>query len=295
MSGWRARHRDPRQVLRIWPDRDPDLGRDVAVFIHFDPDGRVRPRVRRYLAALRDAGLSIVFASNAEKLRPDDEAALRDLCDGYLVRRNVGYDFGAMREALSHWRLPRADTNSVLLVNDSVIGPFAPLRPLLDRIDYSVADLWGATDSPQRGYHLQSFFLAAGRTALTHPAWSAFWADVHPARSKEWVIRRYEIGLSQRLLAAGLRGRALFAYEALAARLAHEAPASELHARQLVVSRRILARGGVLNPTAHLWRELLREGFPFVKRELLGRNPAGILDAAEWRVELSATDDHDWS
>ena len=267
------------------------LRADVAVFVHFDPDGRVQPRVSRYLQALRDAGLSVVVASNAETLRSEDEAALRGLCDGYLLRRNVGYDFGAMREALSFWRLPRPDTHSVLLVNDSVLGPFAPLRPLLDRIDFAQADVWGATDSPQRGYHLQSYFVAVGRAALTHPAWAAFWSDVRPAHSKEWVIGRYEIGLSQRLIAAGLRGRALFPYTSLVAQLPDEVPVSEAHARQLAMSRRIVARGGVLNPTAHLWRELLRAGFPFVKRELLGRNPGGILDTSEWRSEAGESGD----
>jgi hypothetical protein len=210
ISGWRARDRDPRQIVRAWPDTGPELLPDVAVFVHFDPAGEIRPRVRRYLAALRQAGFSVLVASNAEALCAGAETVLRDLADGYLIRRNIGYDFGAMREALTHWRLPRATTRGVLLVNDSVIGPFAPLRPLLDRIDFSVADVWGATDSPQRGYHLQSFFLAAGRDALLHPAWSAFWRDVRPAQSKEFVIGHYEIGLTQSLLRAGLRGRALF-------------------------------------------------------------------------------------
>ncbi len=295
VSGWRARHRDPSALVRAWPDTPPTLGPDVAVFIHFDPRGEVRPRVRRYLAALREAGRSIVFATNAGTLLPEDEAALRQLCDGILIRRNIGYDFGAMREALAYWGLPQPGTRSVLLVNDSIAGPFAPLRPLLDRIDYAVADIWGATDSPQRAYHLQSFFLAAGRAALMHPAWATFWAEVRPVHSKEWVIGHYEVGLSQRLFAAGLRGRALFPYADLVAALEQEVPSGEAHAIQLAQSRRILARGNVLNPTAHLWRELLRAGFPFIKRELLGRNPAKIADVADWRTEAGPASEADWS
>jgi lipopolysaccharide biosynthesis protein len=58
----------------------------------------------------------------------------------------------------------------VLLVNDSIYGPLAPLEPILARIDLEAADLWGATESWQTRYHLQSFFLAAGRTVLTSPA-----------------------------------------------------------------------------------------------------------------------------
>ena len=233
----------------------------------------------------------MALVSNSGRLR--DEAAVRALCDAVLVRRNVGYDFGAMREGLSHWRLPRAETRSVLLVNDSLVGPFTPLEPILARADLSQADVWGATDSPQRSHHLQSFFLLAGREALTSQAWASFWGDVRPVLSKEWIIAKYEIGLTRRLKKGGLRLRALFPYETLVAGLA-PFEGSERRRAQAARLRRVLRRGGKLNPTADLWRELLRAGFPFVKRELLGANPGQVADVQEWREEAGVELDDDW-
>ena len=204
-----------------------------------------------------------------------------------LVRRNFGLDFAAWRAGLEHWRLPRADTRRLLLVNDSLVGPFAPLAPLLERFDFAAADIWAATDSLQRGWHLQSFYLAAGPRAMAHPAWAAFWRDVHPVRSKEWVIRQGELGFGRRMRAAGLRCQAVWPYEAVLARYHADHAGGDAERIQRARVDGFLARGWALNPSADLWRQLLRLGFPFVKRELLGRNPARVADVADWPEEVA--------
>jgi hypothetical protein len=53
------------------------------------------------------------------------------------------------------------------------------------------------------------------------------------------------------------------------------------------------ARRVALNPTSDLWRQLLRARFPFIKRELLLKNPTGIEDVSDWRdavAEVFGTD-----
>jgi len=282
--------RDPGQVTLAWPGSLPALGRDIALFVHFDAGGEVGEATQGYLAALRAAGLSVLLVSNSGTLRPAALEALHRLCDGVLVRRNFGLDFSAWRAGLEHWQLPRANTRSLLLLNDSLAGPFAPLRPLLERFDFDVADVWAATDSRQRGWHLQSFFLAVGPRAMAHPAWTAFWRSVRPVRSKEWVIRHGELGFGRRMRAAGLRCQAVWPYEAVVARYREDAAASEAGAAERTQRSRVaqfLQRGWALNPSADLWRQLLRLGFPFIKRELLGRNPALVADVADWRLEVA--------
>ncbi len=287
--------RNPSQIVARWPEGDARLGPRVAIFIHWDGRGAVREPVRHYLEALRAAGLSIVCVSNAGRLRADAWATLRELCDVVLLRRNIGYDFGAMREGLEACGLPRAETEMVLIVNDSVYGPLAPLDETLARIDFSAADVWGATESWQRRYHLQSFFIAAGRNALGSESWRRFWSRVRPVRSKTWVIRHYEVGLTGALLAGGLRCAAIWPYRAVVG----EVDISVLEAAEskdpLQASRRIhtnrirMASVGrhPLNPAADLWRQLLRARFPFIKRELLVKNPSGIEDLVDWRDEVA--------
>lgn len=267
----------------------------VAVFVHFDRQGRVNRFVLGYLEALRAAGCEIVFVTNSGRLQPEALVALQPLCRVILVRRNVGYDFAAMRDGLAAIAAPAAAIEMVLIANDSVYGPFAPIGPLLDRIDFSAADIWGGTESWQRRYHLQSFFVAVGPAVLASPAWSAFWAQVRPVRSKHWVVTRYEVGLTQSLLRAGMRARALFPYQDLAQRVDKDllGPDSSvvdpfLNVRRIHAGRIRFANSArwPLNPTAELWRQLLEAGFPFIKRELLRDNPAGIADIVDWREVL---------
>jgi lipopolysaccharide biosynthesis protein len=224
-------------------------------------------------------------------------AALQKLCAGILIRRNIGYDFAAWREGLDYLKLPRGNTDMLLIANDSVYGPLRPLDPILAQIDFDAAELWGATESWQTRYHLQSYFLLAGRRALTSEAWRRFWQNVRPVQSKQWVIRHYEVGLSQALIRGGMRCAAIWKYTDLIGdvdpalvggdddALANDPSltARRSHAgriRQGAVSRR------PLNPTSDLWRQLLRTGYPFLKRELLRENPTGVLDIAEWRDEV---------
>jgi len=295
--------RSPHQILSVWPEDGIRVGPRVAIFAHFDAGGALRPHVLQYLSALRASGLSVVVVTNSGGLRAEAMAALRTLCAGVIVRRNVGYDFSAMRDGIERVGLPRPETEMVVLVNDSVYGPLQPLGPLIEKMDFGRADLWGMTESWQTRYHLQSYFVAFGRAALTNPAWAAFWRGVRPVSSKWWVILHYEIGLTQRFLRAGLQARALWRYQDLVRLipamdgpkpakndevsgnadpnlLAPLARARLAHARHLEES---VSERSALNPTSDLWRQLLEAGFPFLKRELLCKNPTFVHDVAEWR------------
>jgi hypothetical protein len=141
--------------------------------------------------------------------------------------------------------------------------------------------------------------LIAGRKALTSEAWRDFWRQVRPVQSKEWVIRRYEVGLTQALVRAGLHCAAIWPYTELISHVdpsmttnagGDEALANDpsLAARKSHAGR--IRQGAVarrpLNPTSDLWRQLLQAGYPFLKRQLLRENPTGVLDIAEWRDEV---------
>jgi lipopolysaccharide biosynthesis protein len=293
----RSLTRSPRQIVKIWQVGEPEIkvGSRVALFVHFDGAGAVRPHVLRYVEALHELGLSVVFVTNSGFLRPDALEALKPLCAAVIIRRNVGYDFGAMREGLEQLALPPPDTELLLIANDSVYGPLQPLTDIFPKVDFGKADLWGATESWQTRYHLQSYFLIAGRRVLESEAWRSFWRDVRPVSSKPWIIARYEIGLTQWLLRAGLRCAALWPYYDLVQdidpllledrkerRRVHDAA---MHARRYQARhiRTCVMQNRPLNPTSDLWRQLLNAGFPFIKRELLRDNPGDVPDAADWR------------
>jgi lipopolysaccharide biosynthesis protein len=213
-----------------------------------------------------------------------------------------------MREGLSHFGLPRANTEMLIIANDSVYGPLAPLDDMLARVDFEKADLWAATESWQTRYHLQSYFMIAGPKALRHPAWAAFWNTVLSVPSKRWVVRRYEVGITQWMIRAGLRCAALWQYEnlvenvdklLLAAGIWREAktvdPSLLVRRNQARRIRVCWVNNTPLNPTSDLWRQLLETGFPFLKRELLRENPTRVSDIMDWRRVVAETSNSDIS
>jgi hypothetical protein len=290
--------RKRRQIVSVWPEGPIALGPKVALFMHFDGAGRVRPQLIDYVRQLRENGRSVVFVSNSGALAPASIAALQPHCAGIIIRRNRGYDFGAWCDAVEHLGLPRIGTEEVIFANDSVFGPLTQLGPTLGRLDYGKTDIWGLTESWQYRYHLQSFFMAFGPTALRDPAFAKFWGGIKPVPSKLYIIRSYEIGITQKMMKAGLRCAAMWPYHELLESVDYDSlddlitqaetdtgkvdPILRNRKAQIIHLRDCIARRIALNPTADLWRQLLVSGFPFIKRELLRENPTQVEDVSDW-------------
>ena len=216
----------------------------VAVVAHWSARERLSRSVEELMRQLADHAYHILLVSTAEVTDPLAWGGQRPLTVTVLRRPNLGYDFGSWATALD--RYPRmAEADCVLLVNDSLAGPFVALDGLLERFHGSHADVWGITDTTQFGYHLQSYCLGFRHGCLQEPPLRRFWRDVRVERSREDVIWRNEIGFSR------LLRRERFVTEA-------------------AIPYRTVVDDGE-NPTIVGWRKLLDQGFPFVKRTLLDR------------------------
>jgi hypothetical protein len=293
----------PHQVVEHWTNAGRPLGEKVALFVHFDAGGQVTPAAREFIASLSEAGLDVAFVTNSERLQDEAKDFLKHHCAEILIRRNIGYDFGAWRDALDTLSLPRPQTRAIYLVNDSVYGPFADLKPLLDAIDFGRADLWGATESWQHRYHLQSFFLGCGEAVIRGRAWHDFWRSVRPVPSKDWIIRHCEVGFTSAMARGGARCAAIFPSASLLdereierlERVIDEdhvwhgqnsrVHAEAIHADHILRCTR--RPTNLLNPSVDLWRQLIQAGYPFLKRELLLRNPTRVADVFEWEEVVS--------
>ncbi len=290
--------RGRRQIVSAWPEHPVALGPKIVLFMHYDSRGQVRPMLLDYLKEFIANGRAVVFITNAGRLNEQAAARLQEICAAVIIRRNQGYDFGAWRDALAHLRLPREDTEEIILANDSIFGPLAPLQGLLQKLTYENTDIWGLTESWQTRYHLQSFFLAFGPVALRSQAFDKFWRKVRPVPSKTYIVKAYEVGITQAMLKAGLRCAAVWSYQSLiaqcqqalvedimalaAAKLERMDPVLVARRTYALRIRDSIARRVAMNPSADLWRPLLIAGFPFIKRELLCDNPTGVQDIGDW-------------
>ncbi len=236
----------------------------VAIMAHFTTNPVLNRSVRTLSHALMDEGYRVIIMSSsevAEPLRwPAGEPAPTA---GFSVYRrpNIGYDFGSWAAALAAFgRLAAAPR--VLLVNDSLVGPFRPIAPIMARFDAADCDIWGLMDSTHIAHHVQSYWVGYRGGVLAEPALREFWQGIRVERSKTHIINRYEVGAMRYWRRNGYSVEVGFPFG-------------------LVVNEGF-------NPASFGWRRLLEFGFPFVKRELATNPPPEIRDGGQVAEVISS-------
>jgi lipopolysaccharide biosynthesis protein len=276
----------PRKVRRLTRDRvrvergGLSIGNveRVVVVAQWSESPRLSRSVCTLVSELQANDYRVVVSSACEAPEPLEWDATVDVDRLTVLRKpNIGYDFGSWSVALQ--LVPEiSSARRVLLVNDSMIGPFAPLAPLLTAFDTTAADVWGLTDTQQFGHHLQSYFFGFCNGVLTDRPLAAFWADIRHYDDKMQIILENEVALGRLLREEGYVAKSVFSHE-------------------------LFVQPGQ-NPVIVGWKGLLKSGFPFVKREILRHPsvaPAGATmpdvvkaqhgaDVDSWVAELSASD-----
>ncbi len=223
------------------PHDEPSRGR-IAVIAQFSAQNRVSRSLNTMIAELLGMGYRVVVSSSSQS--PSELVFAESVHDNVTVLRrpNVGYDFGSWTCALA-WDADISHAEDVVLLNDSLLGPFCSLDKVLTGFHASTADVYGLTDTTQFGYHLQSYFLGFRNGVLDEQPVRRFWRGIRDESDKQKVIHRNEIGFSRMLRSEGFVCEAAFPYW------------------QSVNPGE--------NPTILGWEKLLELGFPFVKREIV--------------------------
>jgi hypothetical protein len=266
---------------------------------HHDARGLLPTSWQQLLQAAQASGWQVVLSTSG--LQGEQAAVLEQ--QGVLLcrRRNIGRCLGAYKDLVLLLQDPplQAALADLVLLNDSTL-PLQPPAALLDHLQRwaestqagSAPVLCGLTDSAERAaYHLQTYCLHANRALLQHPAWLRFWLGFSLAGSKDDLINNGEIGLSQVLLAAGVRLRP--AYPLVQGLLSDPAMAEELQRYSIWQPRHV-------NQSLFAWQSLLARGFPLVKKHVLfdlienQGLPMAMAELARWipaeRRELLAAD-----
>lgn len=176
----------------------------LTVFAGHCRGGAVPGSTQLWVEALRQVSSQVVLVfDNAVIHWPEAWQGAAELA--LLCEAHGEYDFGSYKRGLveAQRRGWLAAAPQVLLCNDSVVGPLAPLEPLLERMCANQDEAWGLIHSLQRTPHLQSWFLVLGRQVIAHPLVQAFFEGVSRQPHRQAVIETYELGFSRALLAAG--------------------------------------------------------------------------------------------
>jgi lipopolysaccharide biosynthesis protein len=163
------------------------------LYFMFLPGGTLAPSHRFTLPRLAASGMKLLIVC-ATPQPSDIPADVRDHADALIWKALPGFDFSAYAAGL--WHLATASPGAhVLVLNDSVLGPFTELKPFMARARW---DLTGFTASRNDENHIQSYaFILRNVTrwrlltiSTVLPKWLSFHRFGEIVRSQETRFAR---------------------------------------------------------------------------------------------------------
>ena len=259
----------------------------LAILSAFTPHNDLLGYHHALIAALQAAGFAVLLGQAYASMPAANARKPVSQADAFLVKDNLGYDFGTWFACLAAVRPHLATLDELLLLNDSVFGPMCSPQALADMIASCRGDLVGICDSYEHNYHLQSFFLLFRKNVLQSKCLEQFANAYSYSNTKTAVVQDGELALTPWLQERGFHCEAVFSYERLARRwldrvggyvsllekMPEFAGEKDDDVQQVLGLARKLRRGEPVNPSHLFWDVLLDMDCPFVKRELLLKNP----------------------
>lgn len=118
--------------------------RRIAMYVIYDPDGKLDGFRKYYLQELRKV-VDTIVAVVSGTLTPESRKELEGLADQILVRENKGLLAGSWIDGIHFIGWDVLDTyDELLMLNDSFFGPFYPLDDMFEKMEESDSDFYGA-------------------------------------------------------------------------------------------------------------------------------------------------------
>jgi lipopolysaccharide biosynthesis protein len=182
----------------------------LFIFAGYDPRGtRVTNAELYYIRALSKLG-DVVYTMDNNA--PDNEIAKVRKIPNVLhaaASAHKEYDFGSYKRGYI-WAADAGILKNydwVYLVNNSVFGPFRPLKPVLLKMESSGAEFTGI--AVHEKIYAQSWFMGFARKAFLNDYFDKFMRSIKKEKNKDDVIAKYEFGIN-RLMAA--RGHEIYVF-----------------------------------------------------------------------------------
>lgn len=185
----------------------------TAIFAHFDKDNVIDDYVIYYLNALKKVAQRIIFVSDCELSSAETEK-LKNITDNIIAKPHSEHDFGSYKRGflLAQENNLLTDTDELIFANDSCYGPFFPLENVFEKMDNQTCNFWGITQNNKfkiyknffwttcKKPHIQSYFFVLKKEVFSSEAFLNFIKSIKKEKSRNDIILKYEIGLSELLL-----------------------------------------------------------------------------------------------
>jgi hypothetical protein len=256
----------------------------ILIYVHYSKNGLVSEREIHSLQNVRKAGLQVCLVINSS----DGEIKLSNqgFFDAQIIRKNRGWDLGAYRDAFKQLKKHSKVTGApVFFMNNSVIWFPDMIENYFQSALSQKSDIIAGSISSEYRIHIQTF-LFGGLTQSGVENLGSWLGLIKNWRMKRTVVRLGELGTNQlfqkQLQIKGLPDQSVLTESGL--RKIHSNYTNLTNSIPYEVFQRLLRNrdytmaGLPLNPSHNCWLELLEEGFPGIKVDLIKSNPSNLFD-----------------
>lgn len=260
----------------------------IILFSYFSKDKTCPAYVLYLIKKLKkELNADIIFIDNSGKLKENKN--INSNVEAYICTRNMGRDFGAWKTGISFLEKEKilSEYDSIILTNDSIYGPFFNTNKFISKIESrNQPCVGGITDSWSPKYHLQSYFLIFNKKFINSQTFIKFWKGIFYINHKRFIINNYELGLSKKVLKCGGELIPLCNYRNVRNSFLRNSPQKN----------NSIYLKNALNPTHFLWKTLLVDfQCPFIKKDLLSKNPERIENLSEVEEIIKKISKYDYN
>lgn len=155
----------------------------LGIYLAYDKQKIIDTYIGYMLRELKTCVHHLVVVCNMTEIFRG-KAILEKYADEIFCRENIGYDAGGFKEALGNfigwdvvWKY-----DELVLVNDSIFGPFIPMKKIFSKMDKKSADFWGlaahGTHDKDFLKHIQTYFLVVRSKMLHSIQFRDYWEEM---------------------------------------------------------------------------------------------------------------------
>ncbi|MFM1798161.1 MAG: hypothetical protein RLZZ117_439 [Cyanobacteriota bacterium] len=193
----------------------------LCIYVSYTPNSHISAEALHYIQSLHEFVDELVFVSNSP-IHSDQQSIIAQHCSRLIVRDNLGYDFGAWRDALQEIGDDNLNQyDELVLANSSCLGPFVPWNRVFSSMESEQCDFWGLTIFPEISNsnrpeaqslsqqkiprHIQSFFMVFKKHVFQSSAFKGFWYAIADEDKLLNVVVGYETQLTRMLESYGFK------------------------------------------------------------------------------------------
>lgn len=180
----------------------------LCIYLTYDKQKTIDSYIGYMLKELKTCSNRLVVVCNENEIAKGLNH-LTQYADKIFYRDNIGFDAGGFKDALCSllgWEEVRK-YDELVWVNDSIYGPFYPMKEIFAQMDLKTVDFWGlaraeygahknncGNDVPE---HIQSYFIVVRKRMLHSSEFREYWDNMPYYQSFSDVFREYEFKFTQ--------------------------------------------------------------------------------------------------